>query len=211
MRNGVKPLVGVLTLAVWALAAGSALYWGLRLRAGTEGQIGVAVTPAPAPPAVDVAAVARALGAVAPSAAAPAQVAAAGPALLTRLQLRGVVTRGAAGAALIAIDGKPPKPYAVGAVLEGDWTVRSVTPHAVLIGAGGAQTATLQMPPMNERSRAGDAVASSTAGMAPQPVPPTQPQPQPQPQAYLPSANRPGTSLPGVLTSPMAPSAAGGG
>lgn len=206
MRNGVKPLVGVLTLAVWALAAGSALYWGLRLRPGADGRADVAVAAAPATPPVDVVAVARTLGVVEPGAAAPAPAAAAGPSLLTRLQLRGVVTHGGGGAALIAIDGKPPKPYAVGAVLEGDWAVRSVTPHSVVIAAGGAQTATLQMPPMQERSRAGDAVASTTPGMAPPPALPM----QPPPQAYLPPATRPGASVPGALTSPMSPPDTGG-
>ena len=50
------------TLAIWALAAASAAYWGLRLTARPPGM--PAPTAAPAPVAADMQAMARLLGAV---------------------------------------------------------------------------------------------------------------------------------------------------
>ena len=82
-----------------------------------------------APPAVrsDVASVARALGAAAPATAqdaSPAPVAAA-----SRWRLLGVVAQpGQQGAALISMDGQPPRPYAVGAALDGGQSPRGSAP-----------------------------------------------------------------------------------
>ncbi|MDR2129495.1 MAG: general secretion pathway protein C, partial [Burkholderiaceae bacterium] len=97
---------GWITLLVWALAAGSALYWVLHARGDTP-----ALLPAPPlaeAPAVSVQAVAHALGA--PNAS--AQVAAVTQeGLGSRVRLLGVVTQGAEdGAALLVVDGKPPRP-----------------------------------------------------------------------------------------------------
>ncbi|WP_423456608.1 type II secretion system protein N [Ottowia sp. VDI28] len=117
-------VVGTTTLLVWALAAGSALYWGLRA-SGAQGQavppaagIGQAVT-------VDTEVVARALGAKG-----PASGATAAPDVVSRLALRGVVTHDGRGAALIAVSDKPAKPFRVGAEVEGGWTLKSVSPRA---------------------------------------------------------------------------------
>ena len=103
MKSGrfARPLLGLATLLIWALAAGSVLFWALRL--------GGAGAPSDTPPAgggtggvaVDAQALARALGAVTTASATPA------PDLLGRLALRGLLTHDGRGAALISVDGKP--------------------------------------------------------------------------------------------------------
>lgn len=153
-------VVGTTTLLVWALAAGSALYWGLRA-SGAQGQavppaagIGQAVT-------VDTEVVARALGAKG-----PASGATAAPDVVSRLALRGVVTHDGRGAALIAVSDKPAKPFRLGAEVEGGWTLKSVSPRAAVITSG-TREATLHMPAMSERSSTKDAVAPPAPVQAP--------------------------------------------
>lgn len=163
---------GVLSLLLWFLVAASALYWYFRVSSGGPPVSAPLASHALADAAPDARRVLRALGgqeaAITTTAAAPA------PALAGRLVLRGIVTHGARGAALIGIDGKPARPLRVGAALEGiegGWTVRSVTPRAVLLGAG-AQELRLEMPPLAERSSAGDAVAAPPRPGAPVVPPP---------------------------------------
>jgi general secretion pathway protein C len=132
------------TLALWALAGASVVYWGLRLSARP-----VPGVPAGAPPAVavpDAQALARLLGAgpQAPAAAAPAL----SPA--SRFALVGVLAgrQSGGGAALIAIDGKPAKPYRVGAQVEEGLVLQSVGAREARLGASakGPHTLTLEMP-----------------------------------------------------------------
>ncbi|RYY52355.1 MAG: hypothetical protein EOO24_65305, partial [Comamonadaceae bacterium] len=101
----------VSTVAVWALAAASIVFWGLRLAAPSDALAPPAVASAPA--AVDPVAVGRLLGAVD----APV-VAAATPDAASRFALLGVIADpDGQGAALIAVDGKPARPFRVGAKL----------------------------------------------------------------------------------------------
>jgi general secretion pathway protein C len=142
-RASPRLAVGLLTACVWALLAGSALFWALRAGSPWEPvPAQVAGTP-PGALVADARRVAQALGASgAGDAAAPA------PDVLSRLMLRGVVTHGSRGAALIAVDGKPAKPVRVGAVLEGvegGWTLQSVAPRVAVLAAGDQQ-ARLEMP-----------------------------------------------------------------
>lgn len=55
------------------------------------------------------------------------------------------------GAALIAVDGKPAKPYRVGAVVDGQWVLSAVQPRRVVLAPQGASSAdagiTLDLPP----------------------------------------------------------------
>lgn len=130
------------TLALAALAAASAMYWVLKWPAAPA-PISAADSPPAAP--VDSAAVARALG----GGAAPVMNAVA-PAS-SRFSLAGVVSGGVhRGAALIAIDGKPAKPYRVGAVVDGQWVLSSVQPRRAVLApqGGGAADAgiTLELP-----------------------------------------------------------------
>jgi general secretion pathway protein C len=129
------------TLVLWALAAACVVFWGLRL-AGRSAGPAVPVAPAPAP-AVDTAALAKALGAgiVAPAAA---------PVVATRLVLVGVLagTASGGGAALIAIDGQPAKPYRVGAAVRDGLVLQSLARRQARLGpqVDGATTTTLDIP-----------------------------------------------------------------
>ena len=131
------------TLAIWALAAASAAYWGLRLTARPPGM--PAPTAAPAPVAADMQAMARLLGVVA----AQTPQAAAAP-VSSRFALVGVLAgqQGGSGAALIAVDGKPAKPYRVGATVDAGLVLQSLGPRQARLGAGqeGVTTVTLEMP-----------------------------------------------------------------
>ncbi len=133
--------VRLTTLAIWALAAGSVAYWGLRLSAPQAGLAVPAV--APTPPAPDAQALARLLGAV--SAQAPVVASAS-----SRFALVGVLAGQASGsgAALIAVDGKPARPYRVGAALEGGLVLQSLGPRQARLGAAvdGPAVLTLEMP-----------------------------------------------------------------
>lgn len=138
-------------LVLAAVAAGSALAWGLKLRAPTE-----AALPAAAEPGglqVDASVVARALGA----GAAEALPQSGAPLASSRLVLVGVVaSAGRAGSALIAIDGKPPKPVVVGGRVGEDWVLDAVAPRRAALRSAGAsgEALTLEMPqPMLPRAQ----------------------------------------------------------
>ena len=122
------------------MAMASAVAWGLKLRAPVA-PVAAAVAPE-LPLQVDAQLVAQALGAGAAGAASPATQAP------SSLVLVGVVAdRGAQGAALIAVDGKPPKPVAVGAAVGEGWVLASVAPRrAVLRSTSGAGESVLELP-----------------------------------------------------------------
>lgn len=131
---------------LWLVAGLGAGYWGLRIGGG--GPVTPVPATAPAVPRPDVASVARALGAAAPAAAEGGPVLAA-PAP-SRWRLLGVVAQpGQQGAALISMDGQPPRPYTVGATLDGGLVLQSVTRQGVRLGPqmGGASTVVLDVPP----------------------------------------------------------------
>jgi general secretion pathway protein C len=135
--------VALTTFAVWALVAGSAAYWGLKL-SGTPGGSAAAPVAVRGNAPVDPVAVARLLGA-SPS------VATATPAanVASRFALVGVVASAShQGAALISIDGKPPKPYRVGAALDEGVVLQSVDARHAVLGSGenGPVVATLELP-----------------------------------------------------------------
>ena len=130
-----------LTLLVWALVAFSAVTWVLRWSAARD-VMRVAAAAPQALPEVDDTAVARSLGA------APAPVAAT-PSLASRFQLVGVLTGGPnAGAALLAVDGKPAKPFRVGAVVVDGLVLQSAQGRRVSLGASvdGPMVLTLELP-----------------------------------------------------------------
>lgn len=128
---------------VWALLAGSALFWGLKL----------ASRPLLVPPQTQVAEpgaalqgdLTRLLGVEAP---APVAEAAPAQAADARFALIGVVNPKTAqaareGLALIAVDGKPARAYRVGAVIEGTHVLKAVSARGATLGLkdGGAQVA----------------------------------------------------------------------
>lgn len=133
------------TLALWAAAGASVVFWGLRLSAPAA--TGSAPVVLPPPVAPDAQALARLLGV-------PAHptVAAAGPVapVASRFVLVGVLAgrQSGGGAALIAVDGKPAKPFRVGAVVDDGLVVQALGPRQAQLGAAldGPATVTLDMP-----------------------------------------------------------------
>ena len=130
------------TLALWAAAGASAVFWGLRLWAPAGGAAAPVAqgTVALAP---DAQALARLLGA------GPAPAAAAVPvaSLASRFALVGVLSGrdSGGGAALIAVDGKPPKPYRVGAAVDEGLVLQALDPRQAHLGAAVGQPATLTL------------------------------------------------------------------
>ncbi|WP_353136781.1 type II secretion system protein N [Limnohabitans sp.] len=129
------------SLLVWGAVAFSAVTWGLRWSA-TGAAPSNATAAAQALPEVDVSAAARSLGA------APVQAAAA-PTLASRFQLQGVMAGGPdAGAALISVDGKPAKPYRVGAAVADGLVLQFAQGRRVSLGMAldGPQALVLELP-----------------------------------------------------------------
>ena len=123
------------------LVAFSAVTWVLRWTAPSGVSSVTRAEPQPMPE-LDATAVARSLGA------APVQAVAA-PSLASRFQLLGVLAGGPnAGAALIAVDGKPAKPFRVGAVVSDGLVLQSAQGRRVSLGVAldGTPTLTLDLP-----------------------------------------------------------------
>jgi general secretion pathway protein C len=142
-NSGDRLTVALTTFVVWALVAGSAAYWGLKL-SGTPGGSAAAPGAARANAPVDPVAVARLLGA-SPSAATATPAAS----VASRFALVGVVASSShQGAALISIDGKPPKPFRVGAAIDEGVMLQSVDARRAVLasGANGPVVATLELP-----------------------------------------------------------------
>lgn len=138
--------VRLATLVLWTLGAASCVYWGLRIapRAPAAGVAAPARAPVPADPA----AIARLLGA-SPVSAAPE--AAPMASLASRFNLLGVVAKPSrSGAALIAVDGKPARPFRVGSVVDGALVLQSVQGRRAVLAAsaGGPAVLTLELPPV---------------------------------------------------------------
>jgi general secretion pathway protein C len=94
--------------------------------------------------------VARLLGQVQGNAAA----AAAPPSLSSRFNLVGVVAdRSQQGAALIAVDGRPAKPFRVGSVVDEGLVLQSVQPRRAVLAASatGPAAVTLELAPPQQR------------------------------------------------------------
>ena len=135
------------TLVLWAAAGASVVYWGLRLSAPSATSSAPAVAPAPV--VMDAQALARLLGAApaAPGVSAPVAPTA------SRFTLIGVLSgrSSGGGAALIAVDGKPAKPFRVGAAVDEGLVLQSLDPRQARLGASvdGPATLTLDMPAKN--------------------------------------------------------------
>ena len=114
--------VRIATFVVFALAAASAAFWSLKVWGASQPGRGGMAALASAPP-LDPQAVAQVLG----GGASALRAADAPVATSSRFVLHGVVADTAhAGAALIAVDGKPAKPFAVGKVIDGRLLLQSV-------------------------------------------------------------------------------------
>jgi len=128
--------------SLWLAAALSAGYWGLQIwGSGTEP--GLPAPVARLQPPSDVAAVARALG----GGSAGVQAVSATPG--ARFRLHGVVARqGAQGAALIAVEGQPARPFVVGSVVTDGLVLQSVDRRGARLGVSvqGATSVELALP-----------------------------------------------------------------
>jgi len=132
-------------MALWALAAASAVAWGFKLAAPGSAASGptagarTAIAPDPA-------AIARFLGATQQSAGAPPVAT-----LASRLNLVGVAARSSrSGVALISVDGKPAKPFRVGSTIDEGLVLQSVEARRAHVGTAmqGPVAATLELPPL---------------------------------------------------------------
>ena len=166
-----------LAFTVWALVAGSAVFWGMKLF----------VKAPPAPPRTQVVAPAAALRGdltrlFGPDA--PVQAADAAPEApaSSRFQLVGVVAPRSPqvhgeGLALIAVDGRAARAYRVGAVVDGDNVLQSVRARGASLGPrGGEAVLALEIPlpvPAATGTLPGAAVAAPVgrAGAPPGPPP----------------------------------------
>jgi general secretion pathway protein C len=138
---------------IWALVAATGVFWLLRLTAqGPSIRHATLASPQALPSRAELS---RVLGST-PVTATPA---AASPELSSRFVLTGVMapkksSAGAArpqgqgpGLALIAVDGQPAKPYALGAKLDVNLTLLAVTLRSASIGPeGGSPVLTLELP-----------------------------------------------------------------
>ena len=160
---GARWRVRGVTFVVWAAALASVVFWGLKATSSPGGPQ-AAVMPAAVTP-VDTNQVARLLGARA--------VQTATVAAPNRFVLVGVITGAPHGAALIAIDGQPPKPFRVGGALEQDLLLQSVSPRRAVLARSmdGPAVATLEVPLPKSSGPSGMPVAVPTPAAMPVPGP----------------------------------------
>ena len=125
------------SFAVWALVAGSALFWGLRLFVkAPQAPVQTSLAELGASARGDLK---RVFG---PDPVVVAQATEPEPAANARFQLIGVVSPRGSGAdnqglALIAVDGKPAKAYRVGSVVDGQTVLQSVRARGAALGPRG--------------------------------------------------------------------------
>lgn len=155
---------------MWAALAASLVAWGLRLSGRSD----------PVPPHAETVVAAQAvqgdvLRLFAATHAASQPATAAAPEAASRFRVLGVVAglrEGSAGWALIAVDGRAPRAVAVGAVVDGEWILQSVTQSQVAIGARGADAAVrLELPLLPPPATGTLAMAANDGGAAPAAVP----------------------------------------
>ncbi len=190
-------LARITAFVVWAVVAATVVFWGLRLL----------VRPPPAPAHAlavgDAAAMRGDLGRLlgAPTLA-TADAPQAAPELASRFKLIGVMAPKPAAAsavaprhgyALIAVDGKPARAFAVGASLDSGLVLQEVSLRSASIGPSqGAPALKLELPPLPAPATGtlpppGDFPAGG-APLPPRPPGPAAAPPQPPPRAPAPAA-----------------------
>jgi len=123
------------------LLAASVVFWVLRWPVAASGPALPLLASSDEVPAADAAKLARLLGADA----APSALAAA-PDATSRFRVAGVVALGGGkGVALLSVDGKPAKPYRIGAQVEEGWVLQSVAQRSVSLGADASGPVRLQL------------------------------------------------------------------
>ena len=185
---------------VWALVAACAVFWGLRLFVVAPGAppyaVGVGESNAPRGD------LARLFGSTPREVAAPT----AAPELASRFKLLGVMAAkppATSGFATVAVDGKPARTYPVGAVLDGDLVLQSVSLRGAAIGPKqGSAALTLEVPPLPSAATGSlppVALDIVRPGGGAQPVPP----PPPNQVGIALPAQQPGAVLPGQMPPPQ--------
>jgi general secretion pathway protein C len=164
------------TFLVWLLATGCVVYWALKFVRGPQVPLSAAVaSPANSAGAVDAQALAKALGGgVAPAVAAASPAVAPSALQAARFVLTGVVVQKAGsgtGVALIAVDGKPSRPYRVGSALTDGVVLHSVSAGKAMLSTAANAPAglTLELPQLTT-AVAGNVVAVRPAMPAPIPA-----------------------------------------
>ena len=138
----------LIAFVIWAAVAASAMFWALRLGASSPAApahtvaVGAATAPRGDLSRIFGAALVRDAGGVNPIVEAP---------LSGRFRLLGVAAprQGGdrTGLALIAVDGKPARSYAVGTAVDGDMLLQSVHARGARLGPqGAAPRVTLELP-----------------------------------------------------------------
>jgi general secretion pathway protein C len=179
---------------IWAFAASGLVFWGYRL------SVRPLAMPAHTRTVSESAGARGDMSRMLGTSLAPANVAAAPVAANSRFRLLGVLApppgsveqHPARGVALIAVDGKPARAYKVGARLDNELVLQSISRRSASIGpAQGAASVVLELPPplapatgTLPKPAADGGAAQPSAPVPLRPMPPVQPQslPQPQPQ-----------------------------
>jgi len=197
----------LLSFVIWAVVAASAVFWLTRLLARSDPAPPHTVT-ASANASVASADLSRLLGSTRTASAEPT----AEPPVDARFKLIGVVAARSkqpdSGLALIAVDGKPPRPVVMGGVVDGELVLLAVNHRRAEIGpAGGVATVRLELPAVPEANRSARGPGAMLNAPPPQNVLPPQNVPPPQPavrqQPLLPE--RPQSQAPGQGAPPPAP------
>lgn len=159
--------IRLVTFALWLFAGGLAVYWGLKFVKGAAVPSAAIAGPSGSTQTTDPLALAKGLGgglpvaSAAPSAAPPVTSIDA-----SRFVLTGVVVQKSSrqGVALIAVDGKPPRPYRVGSALADGVVLHSVSAGKAMLSASAdaAPGLTLELPQLTT-AMAGTAVAARPA------------------------------------------------
>jgi len=184
---------------IWASVAVCVAFWGLRLGSGTQPVPPYALSVGDAPIASDLS---RLLGretALVATAAVPVSVG-------TQFKLVGVVAPRAGlgereGLALISVEGKPAKPFRVGAQVDDTLVLLSVHQRGAALGARGeAPSLNLELPPLPPPTT-GTLPAAGTVA-----APPPVASPPPAPAVAPPGGGAPPVRLPPVVVPPPEPS-----
>jgi general secretion pathway protein C len=149
MQKNAIHTVGVraVTFALAMLAALSATYWGLKSTQSSSVSTAAPVAASAVTP-LDPKSVAKALGGGKTSVPGKAEATGSTPFVLV-----GVLAEGSRkGAALIAVDGKPAKPFAVGARVADGFVVQSVSGRRAMLAAtaDGPALVTLELPALSK-------------------------------------------------------------
>lgn len=137
----------IATFSLAALAAASATYWVLKWQAAVPASLTAAVVYT-APPAADPQVVARLLGGGQTGVSAKLVSSAA-----SHFKLSGVLAnRASSSYALISVDGKPARPYRVGAHVNDDLVLHSVAPRSASLAASldAPVSVTLELPKLTQ-------------------------------------------------------------